>query len=331
MMKTRQLGADGPTISALGLGLMGMSDFYGPADRSESLATIHAAMEAGITLFDTADFYGCGHNEMLLADAIEGKREQAFIQVKFGVLRDPAGGFIGGAYRPEQIKNALAYTLRRLKTEYVDLYQPARVPHDVPIEDVIGTLAELQAQGFIRHIGLSEAGADTIRKAHAVAPITALQMEYSLISRSLEGSILDTCRELGIGVTAYGVLSRGLLSGQVKADTFAGKHDFRAMSPRFTGENVVKNLKLVDALTELAETHGTTPAQLAIAWALHKGDDIVPLVGARKPERLQEALAAADLALNDGEIAKIELAIPADAVSGDRYDDHGMAMLDSET
>jgi aryl-alcohol dehydrogenase-like predicted oxidoreductase len=267
---------------------------------------------------------------MLLADAIEGKRAQAFIQGKFGVLRDPAGGFIGGAYRPEQIKNALAYTLRRLRTDYVDLYQPARVPHDVPIEDVIGTLADLQAQGFIRHIGLSEAGADTIRKAHAVAPITALQMEYSLISRSLEGSILDTCRELGIGVTAYGVLSRGLLSGQMKADTFAGKRDFRAMSPRFTGENVVKNLKLVDALTALAEQLGATAAQLAIAWALHRGSDIIPLIGARRPDRLQEAMSATNLALTAADIAEIEAAIPAGAVSGDRYDDQGMAMLDSE-
>jgi aryl-alcohol dehydrogenase-like predicted oxidoreductase len=330
-MQTRALGRNGPTVSALGLGLMGMSDFYGPADEAESLATIHAAMEAGITLFDTADFYGCGHNEMLLAQAIKGKRERAFIQVKFGVLRDPAGGFVGGAYQPAQIKNALAYTLRRLGTDYVDLYQPARVPHDVPIEDVVGAIAEMVKAGYVRHIGLSEAGASTIRRAYAVHPIAALQIEYSLMSRTLEGEILKTCRELGVGVTAYGVLSRGLLSGHVQADTFAGKRDFRAFAPRFTGDNVMQNKRLVDALAEIASARGVTPAQLAIAWALHRGDDIIPLVGARRRDRLVEALGASTITLNERDLAELEGAIPPHAVAGARYDAHGMAMLDSES
>lgn len=329
-MHTRTLGRNGPAISALGLGLMGMSDFYGPADEAESLATIHAAMEAGVTLFDTADFYGCGHNEMLLAQALKGKRERAFIQVKFGVLRDPAGGFIGGGYQPAQIKNALAYTLKRLGTDHVDLYQPARVPHDVPIEDVVGAIAEMVKAGYVRHIGLSEAGAEAIRRAHAVHPITALQIEYSLMSRSIEREILPACRELGVGVTAYGVLSRGLLSGHVKADTFTGKRDFRAISPRFTGENAAANLKLVDALAAVALAKGATPAQAAIAWALHKGADIVPLVGARRRDRLVEALRALQFSLSETDIAALEAAVPASEVAGARYDAHGMAMLDSE-
>jgi aryl-alcohol dehydrogenase-like predicted oxidoreductase len=328
-MQTRTLGADGPTVSALGLGLMGMSDFYGPADDTQSLATIDAAMEAGITLFDTADFYGCGHNEMLLAQAIKGKRDRAFIQVKTGVLRDPAGGFIGAGYQPAQIKNALAYTLKRLGTDYIDLYQPARVPADVPIEDVVGAIADLVKAGFVRHIGLSEAGASTIRRAHAVHPITALQIEYSLMSRGIEADVLPVCRELGIGVTGYGVLSRGLLSGHVQADTFAGKRDFRAFAPRFTGENATANLKLVDALRAVASAKGATPAQAAIAWALHKGKDIIPLVGARRVDRLDEALGALAITLTDNDVAALEAAIPPDAVAGLRYDAHGMAMLDS--
>jgi aryl-alcohol dehydrogenase-like predicted oxidoreductase len=329
-MQTRKLGRDGPTVSALGLGCMGMSDFYGPADEAESLATLHAALEAGVTLLDTGDFYGCGHNEMLIGRAIAGRRDKVCIQVKFGVLRDPAGGFIGLDLRPQAIKNALAYSLRRLGTDYVDLYQPARLDPAIPIEEITGTLAELKQAGHIRHIGLSEAGAGTIRRAHAVHPVTAIQMEYSLMSRSIEAKVLPACRELGIGVTAYGVLSRGLLSGRVGAEGYAGKRDFRAHAPRFVGENLAANRRLVARLAQVAAARGATPAQLAIAWALRRGDDVVPLVGARRREQLREALGALELALSADEVAAIEAAVPAAAVAGERYDAHGMRMLDSE-
>ncbi|MFQ6548005.1 aldo/keto reductase [Aestuariibius sp. 2305UL40-4] len=328
--QTRTLGQDGPALSPMGLGLMGMSDFYGPADQAESLATIHMAMDQGITLFDTADFYGSGHNEMLLARALDGHRDRAFIQVKFGVLRDPAGGFLGADYRPAAIKNALAQTLKRLGTDHIDLYQPARVPHDVPVEEWMGTLKDCVEAGWIRHIGLSEAGPETIRAAHDIHPITAIQMEYSLASRSIEGAILPVCRELGIGVTAYGVLSRGLLSGHMTADSMANRREFRAMQPRFQGENLRQNLELTNALTRLANDRGVTTAQLAIAWVLHRGADILPLIGARRRDRLAEAIGAMEIALDPDEIAQIETAVPAGKIAGGRYDDHGMAMLDSE-
>jgi pyridoxine 4-dehydrogenase len=329
-MKTRQLGKNGPAVSVLGLGAMGMSDFYGPADDAESLATLHAALDAGITLIDTGDFYGTGHNEMLIGRAVAGRRDKVFVQVKFGVLRDPAGGFIGLDLRPAAIKNALAHTLRRLGTDYVDLYQPARLDPNIPIEDIIGTMKELVEKGFVRHIGLSEAGADTIRRAHAVHPITAAQMEYSLMSRSIERAVLPACRSLGIGVTAYGVLSRGLLGGRVGAQGYAGKLDFRAHAPRFQGDNLARNLGLVDRLAQLAADKGATPAQLAIAWVLSRGDDIVPLVGARRRDRLAEALGALELRLDDEDLKQIEAAVPAAKVAGARYDEHGMRMLDSE-
>ncbi|MEM7709334.1 MAG: aldo/keto reductase [Pseudomonadota bacterium] len=326
----RRLGARGPVTSPLGLGLMGMSDFYGPAEDAESLSTIHAAMEQGIVLFDTADFYGSGHNEMLLARALEWKRDTAFIQVKFGVLRDPAGGFLGADWRPASIKNALAQTLRRLGTDHVDLYQPARVPHDVPVEDWMGALVECVEAGWVRHIGLSEASGKTIRAAHAIHPITAVQQEWSLMSRSVEGSVLAACRDLGIGITAYGVLSRGLLSGHMGADAMAGRREFRAMAPRFQGDAFRKNLALTDALAALAQARGCTTAQLAIAWALHRGDDVVPLVGARRRDRLAEAIGALDIHLTQHDLVEIESAVPAAEVRGTRYDARGMAMLDSE-
>lgn len=328
-MRTRTLGRNGPVVSEIGLGCMGMSDFYGPADEGESVATIHAAIDAGVTLLDTGDFYGMGHNEMLLGRALKGKRDQVFIAVKFGALRTPDGAFIGYATQPAAVKTALAYTLRRLGTDYVDLYMPARVDPAVPFEETIGAIAEMVKAGYVRHIGVSEAGAANIRRAQAVHPIAALQIEYSLISRGIEAEILPTVRELGIGVTAYGVLSRGLLSGRIGRDGVdAG--DFRGHSPRFQGDNLRRNLELVDALRTLAEAKGATPAQIAIAWARHRGDDIVPLIGARRRDRLAEALKALEIALDPAEMAAIETAVPANAAAGARYPEAQMHHLDSE-
>jgi len=328
-MDARKLGKSGPLLSPIGLGIMGMSDFYGPADEAESIATIHAALEAGIMLFDTGDFYGSGHNELLLRKALEGgKRDRAFIQVKFGAQRDPAGGFIGFDARPSAVKNALAYTLKRLGTDHVDLYQPARLDPAVPIEETVGAIADMVRAGYVRHVGLSEVGAGTLRRAHAVHPIAGLQIEYSLMSRSLEAEILPAARELGIGVTAYGVLSRGLL-GDTSAQTLSAR-DFRARAPRWQGENLQSNLRLVEALRALAREKHATAAQLAIAWVLSRGDDIILLIGARTRARLRESLGALDLSLTKDDLARIERAVPADKVAGARYDPGSMAMLDSE-
>ncbi len=329
-MITRQLGTTGPTVSALGLGAMGMSDFYGPADRGESIATIHAAMEAGVTLIDTGDFYGIGHNELLIREALQGKpRDKVVISVKFGALRDPAGGWTGYDASPNAMKNALAHSLNRLGTDHIDIYRPARLDPKVPIEETIGAMAEMVKAGYIRHIGLSEVGAETIRRAHAVHPIADLQIEYSLISRNLEREILPTLRELGIGMTAYGVLSRGLISGHWSKARDAAP-DFRAMSPRFQGENLDRNLALVEKLREIAQRKGVTVAQLAIAWVAAQGRDIVPLVGARKRDRLAEALGALDVTLTPADLAEIEGAVPKGAAAGERYNAPGMATLDSE-
>jgi aryl-alcohol dehydrogenase-like predicted oxidoreductase len=330
-MDYRTLGTSGPQVSAIGLGCMGMSDLYGPADRDESIATIHAALSAGITLLDTGDFYGMGHNEMLIRDALRtANRDDVLISVKFGGLRDPAGAWVGYDGRPQAVKNFLAYSLRRLGTDHIDVYRPARVDPDVPIEETVGAIKELIDAGYVRHLGLSEAGADTIRRAHAVHPVADLQIEYSLISRGIEAEILPATRELGIGITAYGVLSRGLISGHWTKGRATGAGDFRSRSPRFSRENLDRNLELAGALGQVAAEQGATAAQAAIAWVLSRGEDVVPLVGARSRKRLDEALGALELDLTAADLATIERAVPADAAAGDRYDSHQMAMLDSE-
>jgi aryl-alcohol dehydrogenase-like predicted oxidoreductase len=330
-MDIRRLGSTGPRVSAIGLGCMGMSDLYGPADEAESIATIHAALDAGITLLDTGDFYGMGHNEMLIRDALRGRdRDQVIVSVKFGALREPAGRWNGYDGRPHAVKNFLAYSLRRLGTDHIDIYRLSRLDPAVPIEDTIGAIAEMVRAGHVRHIGLSEVGAQTIRRAQATHPICDLQIEYSLLSRGIEHEILPTCRELGIGVTAYGVLSRGLISGHWSADRRLPAGDFRATSPRFAGANLSHNLALVDALKQIAAERGVTAAQLAIAWVLSRGEDIVPLVGARTRARLQEALPAVSLPLDAPTLARIEAALPPDAAAGERYQPAMLAHLDSE-
>ncbi len=330
-METRRLGATGPTTAVIGLGCMGMSSLYGPADEDEAVATIHAAIDAGVTLLDTGDYYGAGHNELLIARALRARRrEDVLISVKFGALRDPAGGWIGFDGRPAAVKSSLAYTLTRLGTDHVDVYRPGRLDSAVPIEETIGAVAEMVEAGYVRHIGLSEVGGETIRRAAAVHHISDLQIEYSLISRGIEEEILPTCRELGIGITAYGVLSRGLLSGHWSRERALSGGDFRAHAPRFQGENLERNLALVERLREAAGARGATPAQAAIAWALSRGDDIVPLVGARTRERLAEALGALELALGQDDLARLEDAVPAGAAAGSRYPEPLMAELDSE-
>ncbi|MET3651661.1 aldo/keto reductase [Dyella japonica] len=329
-MQHRQLGATGPRVSALGLGCMGMSGMYGPSDRAESIATIHAALDAGIALLDTGDFYGMGHNEMLIGEALKNvPREKALISVKFGALRDPANGWGGNDTRPAAMKNFLAYTLQRLGVDYIDVYRPARLDPNVPIEDTVGAIADMVKAGYVRHIGLSEVGTETIRRAAAVHPIADLQIEYSLISRGIEDGILQTCRELGIGITAYGVLSRGLISGHWDKNS-TRKGDFRAISPRFQAGNVDHNLALVDALRTIAQEKNVSVAQLAIAWVAAQGKDIVPLVGARRRDRLQEALGSLDVSLSGDDLAAIEAAVPKHAAAGERYAAAQMAHLDSE-
>ncbi|EHN09679.1 Aldo-keto reductase [Patulibacter medicamentivorans] len=308
-----------------------MSDFYGPADRAESIATIHAALDAGVTLLDTGDFYGMGHNELLLSEALRGRdRDGVQVSVKFGALRGPDGSWNGIDGRPEAIKAFAAYSLQRLGTDHIDVYRLARLDPDVPIEETIGAIAELVQAGYVRQIGLSEVGAETIRRAAAVHPISDLQIEYSLISRGIEREILPATRELGIAITAYGVLSRGLISGHWTPTRDLPAGDFRGFSPRFQDENLRRNLALVDALREVADGLGASVAQVAIAWVLGRGEDVVPLIGARRRERLDEALGAVALDLTPDAVARIEAAVPADAAAGDRYDPGQMADLDSE-
>lgn len=303
-----------------------MSGMYGPADDNESIATIHAALDYGINLLDTGDFYGMGHNEMLVGRALKDRRDKALLSVKFGALRSPDGGWLGFDARPAALKNFLAYSLTRLGVDYVDIYRPARLDPRVPIEETTGAIAELVKAGYVRFIGLSEAGVETIRRAHAVHPICDLQIEYAIVTRGPEQEIFSVVEELGIGVTAYGVLSRGLLSGSKPADS----GDFRAHLPRFTGENRAQNQGVIDNLKKLASEKGVTPAQLAIAWVLAKGKSIVPVIGSRTRKQLMDALGALRLQLSDEELASIEETVPPTAIAGTRYDERQMRMLDSE-
>ena len=322
----RQLGADGPAVFPLALGCMGMSGMYGPSDESESIATIHAALDQGITLLDTGDFYGMGHNEMLLGRALRGRRDKALLSVKFGAMRGPDGNWIGYDARPAAVKNFLAYSLTRLGVDHIDIYRPARLDPKVPIEETVGAIAELVKVGYVRAVGLSEVGPETIRRAQAAHPICDLQIEYSLISRGPEDKIFPVLNELGIGVTAYGVLSRGLLSGSRPA----AQGDFRARLPRFTGANHERNQAIIDALGKLAAEKGVSPPQLAIAWILAKGTNIVPVIGARTRAQLSESLEALQVQLSSADVTRIEEAITPSSVAGTRYDEHQMRMLDSE-
>ena len=329
-MNKRKLGSSGPVVSMIGLGCMGMSDFYGPADRGESIATIHAALDAGITLLDTGDFYGMGHNEMLIREALTGRNHnEVQISVKFGALRAPDKKWLGYDSRPAAVWNFLSYSLQRLGVDHIDIYRPARLDPSVPIEETIGAMADMVKAGYVGHIGLSEVGSDTIRRAHAVHPISDLQIEYSLLSRGIESDILKTCRQLGIGITAYGVLSRGLISGHWAKDR-AVAQDFRATSPRFQAENLDANLALVNSLVGLARQIGATSAQVAIAWVAAQGNDIVPLVGARRRDRLSEALGARDLILTEAHLATLAKAFPPGIAAGARYPESQLVHMDSE-
>jgi pyridoxine 4-dehydrogenase len=330
-MHSTGLGQHGPRVSRLGLGCMGMSDLYGPTDRAESIATLHAALDAGITLLDTGDFYGMGHNEMLIREALAGRpRDSVQISVKFGALRGPDGSWNGYDCRPQAVRNFVAYSLKRLGTDYIDIYRPARLDPAVPIEDTVGAIADLVKAGYVRHVGLSEVGADTLQRAAAVHPISDLQIEYSVISRGIEDAILPTARRLGIGISAYGVLSRGLISGHWHRAR-QGEKDFRGMaSPRFQGGNLDANLALVERMRMLADELHVSVAQLAIAWVAAQGEDIVPLVGARRRDSLREAVGAADLVLGPAELARLEAIVPRDAAAGPRYNAAQMAHLDSE-
>ena len=325
-IQRRKLGRSGPEVFPIALGCMGMSGVYGPADEPESLATIHAAIDAGVNLIDTGDFYGMGHNEMLLGQALRFFRERVLISVKFGAQRGPDGSWLGYDARPAAVKTALAYSLKRLGVDYVDIYRPARLDPNVPIEETIGAIADMIKAGYVRHIGLSEVGPETIRRAAAVHPIVDLQIEYSLVSRSPEVKIFPVLDELGIAVTAYGVLSRGLLSSSQPT----GPGDMRNRFPRFNRANQADNQKLVARLREIASGKGITQVQLALAWVLAKRNSIIPVMGARKRTQLAESLAALDVKLTPDEISAIEAAIPPSAIAGTRYEEQQMRVLDSE-
>ncbi|MDQ4038731.1 MAG: aldo/keto reductase [Actinomycetota bacterium] len=326
-MDTRQLGNTGPVVSALGLGCMGMSAAYGPTDDQVSIATIHAYLDGGGTLLDTGDFYGSGHNEWLIRQALAGRnRDDVVLSVKFGALRSPDGMWAGNDARPEAIRNFLAYSLQRLGVDHIDIYRPARLDPSVPIEDTVGALAELVQAGWVRHIGLSEVGAETLRRAAAVAAISDLQIEYSVLSRGIEDAVLPASRELGIGVSAYSVLGRGLITGS-RPQSAA---DFRTYGPRFQGENLSHNEALIAQLTDIAGELDITVAQLAIAWVASRGADIIPIVGSRRPAQVADTLAALEVTLDPATLARIENAVPAGAAAGHRYPAMAVAELDSE-
>jgi aryl-alcohol dehydrogenase-like predicted oxidoreductase len=329
-MRQRQLGANGPMVGVLGLGCMGMSDLYGPTDRQEGFETIRAALDAGVNLLDTADYYAMGVNEMLVSEAIEGRRDDVVLSVKFGALRSPDGEWLGMDCRPAAVKAFCAYSLRRLRTDHIDLYVPARLDPDVPIEETVGAIADLVKAGHVRYAGLSEVGAETLRRAAAEHPICSLQIEYSVVSRGIEEKILPACRELGVGIVAYGVLARGLISGHWTRDRPPDPQDFRTFGPRFQGENLKYNLKLVEVLRQIANIKDATVAQIAIAWTLANGEDVTPLIGARRREHLDEAMGALRLQLSPEDLQAIERAIPPGSARGERYQPAQMGWLDSE-
>jgi len=326
-MHTRQLGTNGPTVSALGLGCMGMSEFYGARDDDESIATIHRALELGVTLLDTSDIYGPHTNEELVGRAIADRRDQVVLATKFGVVRDPDDPSVRGIDgSPDYVKARCEDSLRRLGVDHIDLYYQHRVDPKTPIEETVGAMAELVAAGKVRHLGLSEASPETLRRASAVHPIAALQTEYSLWSRDPEeNGVLATCRELGIGYVAYSPLGRGFLSGRFSSPDELDEGDFRRNGPRFTGENLSANLKLAAKIAEIAEEKDVTPAQLAIAWVLAQGEDIVPIPGTKRREYLEQNAGAADVQLTDEDLRRIESELPA--VAGDRYDETGMSAV----
>lgn len=324
----KNLNSINKQIFPIGLGCMGMSDFYGSKETrndAQSIETIKAALDAGINYFNTADYYGAGHNELLIRDALKDRKEKPLVAVKFGGLRTPSGGFTGVDTTPNAVKNFAAYTLTRLNAEAIDIYIPGRINPAIPIEDTVGAIAELIKEGKVKYLGLSEANASVLRKAYKVHPVSVLEVEYSLATRVIEKDLLPVCRELGVGITAYGVLSRGLLSGEMTGKLEPA--DFRNHSPRFTGENYKKNLEQIAVLKKLADEKGCTASQLAIAWVMNQGDDILPMLGTTKVSRLKEYLGAVDIKLSEAELKNLSDAFPEGTFAGERYDENQMKIV----